>query len=160
MKGPMNAEALAETMKLRNMGAKIQSVDSKMCIVKFEEAGVQIEYAYSVNSSGKYHLERIKPYPLPLREFTREEKLIEIIEIDLDQFRNAIKFLESLAPFIALGNDFHHTFQRLEDLYLYYEVSPETLEAIHGKLREIDAIISDTAKEAKRIYHRKEPDTL
>lgn len=160
MKGLLNAEALAETMKLREMGARIQSVDSKMCIVKFEEAGVQIEYAYSINSSGKYHLERIKPYPLPLREFTKEEKLIEIIEIDLDQFRNAIRFLDSLAPFIALSNDFHHTFQRLEDLYLYYEVSPETLEVIHSKLKEIDAMIGETATDAKRIYHRKEPDTL
>lgn len=160
MKGLLNAEALAETMKLRAMGARIQSVDSKMCIVKFEEAGVQIEYAYSINSTGKYHLERIKPYPLPLREFTREDKLIEIIEIDLDQFRNAIKFLDSLAPFITLSNDFHRTFQRLEDIYLYYEVQEETLEAIHSKLREIDALIVGTAKDAKRIYHRKEPDTL
>ncbi len=160
MKGMLNTEALAETMKLRKMGAKIQSVDSKMCIVKFEEAGVQIEYAYSVNSVGKYHLERIKPYPLPLREFTREDKLIEIIGVDLDQFRNAINFLDSLAPFIALSNDFHRTFQKLEDLYLYYEVQPETLEAIHNKLREIDTLIVETAKDAKRIYHRKEPDTL
>lgn len=160
MQGIPNAEVLAETMKLRNMGAKIQAVNSKMCYVKFEEEGIQIEYAYSVNTTGKYYLERIKPYALPLREFTREEKLIEIIEIDLDQFRNAIRTLRSISPFISTSKDFHRIFQRFEDLYLYYEVPEETLRAVHEKLEEIDALIRDTVKSSKRIYHRKDPDTL
>lgn len=160
MKGMLNIEALAETMKLREMGAKIQSVNGKMCYVKFEEEGIQIEYAYSINTAGKYHLERIKPYPLPLREFTREEKLIEIIEIDLDQFRNAIHTLQNIAPFIRASKDFHRIFQRFEDLYLYYAVPDETLQAVHDKLEEIDALIHSTVGTAKRIYHRKEPDTL
>lgn len=160
MKGMLNAEGLAGTMKLREMGAKIQSVNSKMCYVKFEESGIEIEYAYSVNTHGKYYLERIKPYPLPLREFTREEKLIEIIEIDLDQFRNAIRTLNNIAPYINASKAFHHTFQRFEDLYLYYLVPDETLQAVHDKLGEIDALIKSTVGTAKRIYHRKEPDTL
>lgn len=160
MKGMLNAEVLAETMKLRGMGAKIQSVNSKMCYVKFEEEGVQIEYAYSVNTTGKYYLERIKPYPLPLREFTREERLIEIIEIDLDQFRNAIHTLHSINPFISTSKDFHRIFQRFEDLYLYYEVPDETLQAVHDKLEEIDELIRATVGTSKRIYHRKDPDTL
>jgi len=160
MKGMLNVEALAETMKLREMGAKIQSVNSKMCYVKFEEEGIQIEYSYSINTAGRYYLERIKPYALPLREFTREEKLIEIIEIDLDQFRNAIHSLNSIEPFIDTSKDFHRIFQRFEDLYLYYAVPPETLAAVHKKLAEIDDLIVETVGTAKRIYHRKEPDTL
>ncbi len=160
MKGMLNNEVLAGTMKLREMGARIQSVNSKMCYVKFEEAGVQIEYAYSINTTGKYSLERIKPYALPLREFTREENLIEIIEIDMDQFRNAIRTLQNINPFIDTSKDFHRIFQRFEDLYLYYAVPVETLQAVHEKLQEIDALIQSTAGTAKRIYHRKDPDTL
>lgn len=160
MRGMLNADALAETMKLREMGARIQFVNSKMCYVKFEEAGIQIEYAYSVNTTGKYYLERIKPYPLPLREFTHEAKLIEIIEIDMDQFRNAIRTLNSIGPFVDTSKAFHRIFQRFEDLYLYYDVPEEILTEVHGKLEEIDGLIKATAKSAKRIYHRKEPDTL
>lgn len=160
MKGLINTMALAETMKLREMGAKIQSVNSRMCYVKFEEEGIQIEYAYSINTSGKYYLERIKPYPLPLREFVKEERLIEIIEIDLDQFRNAINMHKNIEPFIHVSKDFHRIFQRFEDLYLYYEVPDEALKAVHEKLTEIDTLIKETVGTSKRIYHRKEPDTL
>ncbi len=160
MKGLINTMALAETMKLREMGAKIQSVNSRMVYVKFEEEGIQIEYAYSINTSGKYYLERIKPYPLPLREFVKEERLIEIIEIDLDQFRNAIIMHKDIEPFIHVSKDFHRVFQRFEDLYLYFEVSDEALQVVHEKLTEIDMLIKETVGTSKRIYHRKEPDTL
>lgn len=160
MKGMLNTEALAETMKLREMGARIQTVNGRMCYVKFEVEGVPIEYAYSINPSGRYHLVRVKPYPLPLREFTREEKLIEIIEIDMDQFRNAIRTLNSIHPFIEASKDFHRIFQRFEDLYLYFDITEETLKAVHDKLEEIDILVKEAADRSTRIYHRKEPDTL
>lgn len=160
MKGMLSAEALAETRKLREMGAKIQFVSGKICHVRFEREGLQIEYAYSINPAGKYHLERIKPYPLPLREFTREEKLIEIIEIDLDQFRNALEHDKNMAAFIETSKEFHRVFQRFEDLYLYFDISDDTLADIRQRLEAIDGEIRGAISKHTRIYHRKEPDTL
>lgn len=160
MKGMLGTAVLAEVMKLKEMGAKIQFVSGKICHVRFEEAGIQIEYAYSINSKGKYHLDRLKPYPLPLREFVKEEKLIEIIEIDLEQFRNAIRAQKNLQEFIETSTKFHHMFQRFEDLYLYFDITSDTLEDIHHKLNEIDEVIKTATKSHTRIYHKKEPDNL
>lgn len=155
-----SAVVLAETRKLREMGARIQFVNAKLCYVRFQQDGIQIEYAYSINPSGKYHLERMKPYPLPLREFTHEEKLIEIIEIDLDQFRNAMAHDKNLMAFVDTCKEFHRVFQRFEDLYLYFDVSDETLADIRSRLDGIDAEIRGAISRHTRIYHRKEPDTL
>ena len=78
MRKYVNAEVMQHTMKLQQMGAKVNVVNSKLCYVRFDLSGFIVSYSYNVNSKGKYFLERIKPYPLPLKVFDKEEDVIEI----------------------------------------------------------------------------------
>lgn len=159
MRRIIDAEVTLQTMKLRQMGAKVQVINSKMCYVKFDLSGFKVEYAYNINKHGNYFLERIAPYPLPLREFDREEAVIDIIEIDLEQFKNAIKS-HNIASFITINRKLTQTIKKFEDLFLYYNVPAEENDIIFKKLEEIDAEIEATKKSSTRLYFRKEPENL
>ncbi|MCK5762601.1 MAG: hypothetical protein KAH05_00635 [Clostridiales bacterium] len=50
---------MVNTMKLKQLGAKIETINSKMSYVRFDIDGVKLEYVY--NNKGKYFLERTKP---------------------------------------------------------------------------------------------------
>ena len=91
MRKLINAEVMQHTMKLKQLGGTVEVINSKMCYVKFDLSGFKVSYSYNVNAKGQYFLERIKPYPLALRVFDREEDVIEIIDIDLEQLTSAIK---------------------------------------------------------------------
>lgn len=159
MRKIISAEVLAQSMKLRQMGADITVINSKMCYVHFDISGFQLEYVYNVNARGNYFLERIKPYPLPLKEFDREDAVVEIIEIDLEQFKNAIKS-HNINEFIDISRRMNQTIRKFEDLFLYYNVPAEETEIILQKLNEINAEIEKTTHIANRIYFKKNPDNL
>lgn len=159
MRKLIEAEVTLQTMKLQQMGAKVHVISSKMCYVKFDLSGFQVEYAYNINKHGNYFLERIAPYPLPLREFDREDAVIDIIEIDLEQFKNAIKS-HNIDSFININRKLTQTIKRFEDLFLYYNVPAEENDIIFKKLSEIDEEIEKTKASSKRIYFRKDPDNL
>jgi hypothetical protein len=159
MRKLVDAEITLQTMKLQQMGAKVQVISSKMCYVKFDISGFQVEYAYNVNKHGNYFLERIAPYPLPLREFDREDAVIDIIEIDLEQFKNAIKS-HNIESFININRKLTQTIKRFEDLFLYFNVPAEETDIIYAKLQEIDLEIEKTKQNSKRLYFKKEPENL
>ena len=91
MRSFVKAEAMQHAMKLLQLGAKVQQIDSKMCYVEFSIEGYKLEYVYNINNKNEYFLERIKPYPLPLKIFKSEKDVIDIIKIDMEQYRNAIQ---------------------------------------------------------------------
>lgn len=159
MRKMIDAEVTLQTMKLQQMGGKVQVINSKMCYVKFDLSGFQVEYAYNVNKHGNYFLERIAPYPLPLKEFDREDAVVEIIDIDLEQFKNAIKS-HNIESFININRKMTQTIKQFEDLFLYYNVPSEENEIIFTKLQEIQNEIQKTKEGSQRIYFRKEPDNL
>ena len=159
MKKYIDAEISLQTMKLEQLGGKVKIISSQMCYVKFDLSGFQIEYAYNVNKHGNFFLERIAPYPLPLREFDREDAVIEIIEIDLEQFRAAIKS-HNIDAFIDINRKLTRTINRFEDLFLYYNVPTEEAQIIFQKISEIDEEIEKTKLTSERIYFKKEPENL
>lgn len=159
MKRLLDAEVSLQTMKLRQMGGKVDVINSKMCYVKFDICGFKVEYAYNINKHGNFFLERIAPYPLPLKEFDREEAVIDIIAIDLEQFKNAIKS-HNIEDFININRKLTQTIKRFEDLFLYYNVPAEENHIIFDKLKEIDAEIEKTKSSAQRIFFKKEPEFL
>lgn len=159
MRRLINAEVMQHTMRLKQLGGTVEVINSKMCYVKFDVSGFKVSYSYNVNSKGQYYLERIKPYPLALRVFDREEDVIEIIEIDLEQFKSAIKS-HNVNAFIDISRTLHDTLRRFEDLFLYYNVPHEEVEIIIKKLQEIDDEIIKTKDTADRLYFRKEPENL
>lgn len=155
----LDAELTIQTMKLRQMGAKIKTINSKMCYVKFDLSGFEVAYVYNINKAGNYFLERVKPYPLAIKEFYDEEEVIEIIEIDLDQFKNAIKS-HNIQSFIDINRRLHQSIKRFEDLFLYYNVPQEECDKLIALLDEIDRELLDSKETSNRIYFKKEPDNL
>ncbi len=159
MRKLMNAEIMQHDIKLRQMGADVYVINSKMCFVIFMVGKHEIAYVYNINNKGRYFLERIKPYPLALREFEKEDDVIDIIEIDLEQFKNASNS-HNIDAFIEINRDFNMSLRRFEDLFLYYNVPTESVNEIRGHLEKIDNIIDQTRMSAERLYFKKNPDNL
>ncbi len=155
----LDAEVTLQAMKLRQMGGDVTVINSKMCYVKFDVAGIKVSYAYNVNKKGRYFLERIAPYPLPLKEFEREETLVDIIGVDLEQFKNAVQS-DNISTFIDISRKLHSIMEKFEDLFLYYNVPAEENEVIFQKLTEIEEEIEQTKQTATRVYYGKDPDSL
>ena len=152
----MNAEIMEHDFKLRQMGADVYVVNSKMCYVLFMVGRHEVSYVYNINTKGRYFLERIKPYPLPLREFESEADVIEVIEIDLEQFKNASNS-HNIDTFIDINKRFNMSLKKFEDLFLYFNVSKETADQIQEHLDDIDNLIEETKSTANRIYFKKNP---
>lgn len=159
MRKLMNAEIMQHDIKLRQMGADVYVINSKMCFVIFMIGKYEIAYVYNINNKGRYFLERVKPYPLALREFEKEDDVIDIIEIDLEQFKNASNS-HNIDAFIEINKDFNLSLRRFEDLFLYYNVPRESVEQIRDHLEKIDGIIDQTRMKAERLYFKKNPDNL
>lgn len=159
MRKMINAELEAQSMKLRQLEANVNEINTKMCYVSFDISGFRLEYVYNINDKGNYFLERIKPYPLPLREFDGREAMVDIIEIDVEQFRNVIKS-HNINEFIEISRMMNLTIRKFEDLFLYFNVPKETTESISQKLTDIQFEIDKAARTANRLYFKKEPEHL
>jgi len=159
MRKLINAEVMQNTMKLQQLGAKVQVINSKLCYVNFDIGGFKIQYVYNVNSKGNYFLERIKPYPLPLKEFESEQDIVDIIDIDVEQFRNALKS-HNIEGFINISRKLNQTLKKFEDLFLYYNVPAAEIDVMINKLTDFDDEIEKMKGEAERLYFRKDPENL
>lgn len=159
MKRSIGVEASEHEMRLVQMGAKVEQVNGKMCYVRFKIGNVDVEYVYNINAKGRYFLERIKPYPLPMSEFKEESDIVEVINIDIKQFQKAVKS-KNIDAFIKINNEFHMTAKAFEDLFLYYNIPAARAEAIIGKIKEIQDEIKETQKTSKRVFFEKDPEYL
>lgn len=159
MRKYINAEVMQHTMKLQQMGAKVTVVNSKHCYVSFDIGGFTVSYSYNVNAKGKYFLERIKPYPLPLKVFDKEEDVIEIIKIDLEQFKSAIRS-HNINDFIDISRHLNIHLKKFEDLFLYYNIPSEEIRILIDHLKKIDEDIERIKEKSERLYFVKEPDNL
>lgn len=155
----INAEASQHEMRLIQLGAKIDQVHSKLCFVQFDLDGFAIEYAYNINKKGQYFLERIKPYPLPVKTFDDQADMVEIIRIDVEQFKNA-KRSKNIDAFLTINKALLQAAHRFEDLFLYYNVPSIEAEIILDKIREIEAEIDKVRDTSERLFFEKDPDNL
>lgn len=159
MKGYVNVEVDQQTIRLQQMGGKVKVINSKLCYVDFDISGFKLQYVYNVNKKGNYFLERIKPYPLALKEFETEQDIVDIIGIDVDQFKNAIKS-HNASTFIDIARQFNLTLKKFEDLFLYYNISAENISEALNKLNSLNSEMDKMKEESERIYFKKEPDNL
>lgn len=159
MRQLINAEVMTQTLKLQQIGAKVHAINSKLCYVNFDIGGFQIQYVYNVNRDGNYFLERIKPYPLPLKEFESEQDVVEIIEIDVEQFKNALKS-HNIETFVNLSRELNHAMKKFEDLFLYYNVPGEEVQKMLDKIQNFEKDIEALKLSSDRLYFRKEPDNI
>jgi len=155
----INAEFSQHEMRLIQLGAKVEQISSKLCYIKFNINNIMIEYVYNINSKNQYFLERIKPYPLPIKSFSQESDIVDIIRVDIKQFKNAVKS-KNIGSFVEINNELNSTIKRFEDLFLYYNVSSETVACIRVKIDELQQDIADAKATAERVFFDKEPDNL
>lgn len=155
----INAEIMQQSMKLKQMGADVTVINSKLCYISFDVSGFKVSYVYNVNKKNRYFLERIKPYPLPLREFESEDDVIDIINIDLEQFRNAIKS-HNIDQFIALARKLDLVFHKFEDLFLYYNLPEEETKRLFNEILTFEKDMDTIKENVERICYDKEPEFL
>lgn len=155
----LSAEIMQQSMKLKQMGAEVTVINSKLCYISFDLSGFKVSYVYNVNKKGRYFLERIKPYPLPLREFENENDVIDIINIDLDQFKNAIKS-HNIDKFIAIARKLDNVFHKFEDLFLYYNLPEAEIKRLYDEILQFESDIERIKDTAERICFEKEPEFL
>jgi hypothetical protein len=155
----LNVEASEHEMRLVQMGAKVEQVNSKMCYIKFMVENVPVEYVYNLNKKNRYFLERIKPYPLPVRSFDAESDIVDLIEVDIKQFKSAVKS-KNIDCFVGISKELNNTIKKFEDLFLYYNVPTMKAEAIMKKIQEIQDEITKTKDTSERVFFEKDPGNL
>ncbi len=156
----VESEANQHVMKLIQMGADVKIVSGQMVYVTFDiSKDIQLAYVYNLNRKNKFFLERIKPYPMPVKAFNTPDAICEIIKIDVEQFKNAIKS-QHISKFIDLNIEFHNMLLTFEDLFLYYNVKADTFGGIKGHLEAIRRTIHEAKESVDRVYFKKNPDNL
>ena len=145
-----SAEVSQHTIKLQQLGAKVQVINSTLCYVHFDIEGLEIEYVYNVNYNGNYFLERIKPYPLAIEEFDSEHNLVKLIQSDIDKFKNALKS-QHVERFISIAKQISKTFSTFEDTFLNYNIPTEKVEKIYKKILALEFEIDMIREVAKGI---------
>jgi len=98
----VQSETNQHVMKLIQMGADVTVVSGQMVYVSFDiNDEIKVSYVYNINKKNRYFLERIRPYPISVKEFETAEDICNIIKIDVEQFRNAVKS-HNIHDFIVL----------------------------------------------------------
>lgn len=155
----MRAEATRHEMQLLQLGAKVEQINSMLCYVSFDVASTKVSYVYNVNRKNKYFLERVTPYPMHAGVYDTEEDVVKTIAVDIEQFRMA-NTSHVFNLFVKINQDLHNAAHRFEDLFLYYNVPHEYLDAILAKSAELQALINEAKTKAQRIYTKKDPKSL
>jgi hypothetical protein len=155
----LNVDASQQEMKLIQMGAKVEQINSKMCYIRFVIEGIPVEYVYNLNKKNQYFLERIKPYPLAIRSFEKVEDIVNVIEVDVKQFQNVVKS-KNVQSFVKITKEFINIIKKFEDLILYYNVPADEVGVIMNKIDEINQEIAKTKETASRVFFEKEPENL
>ncbi|SKC43652.1 hypothetical protein [Maledivibacter halophilus] len=145
--------------ELRKLGAKVISIQGIMFYVKFKIKNTKLSYMYHIKTDNTYYLERIKPYFMTIGDFNSEEDIIDIIKIDLEQFKNAMNS-KNFNDFIEVDKSLTKLVRYFEDLFLYYNVSKDDINTVQEEVNHLLEKIVDIKEKSQRIYHKKDPDVL
>ena len=139
--------------ELKKLGARVIDIQGVMSLVKFVIEGTKITFIYHLNDDNTFYLERIKPYSMPIGDYTTEEEIVDVIKVDIEQFQNAMhsknfsKFIEKLV-------------RLFEDLYLYYNIKKDDLNILDTEIHQLLSIIKNIKNNSERVYFKKDPDVL
>jgi hypothetical protein len=114
---------------------------------------------YNINKKNQYFLERTKPYPLPIKAYENVSDLVEVIEVDVKQFKNAAKS-KNIDKFVDVNVELIQTIKAFEDLFLYYNVPADKLNEVQSRIKELHKDIVEIKETAQRVFFDKEPDNL
>ncbi|MGF7060762.1 hypothetical protein [Brassicibacter mesophilus] len=145
--------------KLEELDCKVVSIQGVMFYVVYECGDLKIEYMYHINQDNTYYLDRIKPYMVSAGNLETEEMVVDLIKVDIDQFKNA-KLSNNFDDFIDIDKNISKTVKSFEDLFLYYNISKHDVNNIKQKISEVKELLKDVKNRSERVYHYKDPNNL
>lgn len=145
--------------ELKDLGARVIDIQGIMFLVKFNLNSNAVTYAYHLNEDNTFYLERVKPYFLSIGDYKSEEEIVDVIKVDIEQFKNAMQS-SNYNQFIDIDHHLSQLVRLFEDLYLYYNINKEDLELLDADVDNILLKIKDIMKRSARVYTKKEPDVL
>jgi hypothetical protein len=151
MRSIVNAQVSQHTLKLQQLGAKVNVINSTLCYVNFDISGFVVQYVYNVNHKGNYFLERTRPYPLAIQEFDSEKDVVALIKMDVDKFKNALK-CHHIDKFITIARQINSTFISFEDAFLNYNIPAEKIDKIYKKIQALDLEIEIIKENASTLF--------
>lgn len=146
-------------IKLNQLGAEVKAIDGILHYVEYSAKGVHIKYAYHINDGGEYLLQRLEPYPISFGNYPTYDDVIDIIEHDILQMKNAEKS-KKFFNFIKTNKKINKSLRAFDDLFLYYNVSHVQIEKIMQKIDELEEILQDTKNQSERVYFAKDPEGI
>ncbi|MEZ4358026.1 MAG: hypothetical protein R2876_05285 [Eubacteriales bacterium] len=150
MKKYISTEVSEYTIKLQQLGGKVQAINSSLCYVIFDLDGFILQYNYNVNRRGNYFLERTKPYRLALQEVSSEADVVKLIKKDLEKFKNALKS-SHIEKFISIAKQICSTLNTYEDTFLNYNIPDEKVNKIYKKILALEIEIDIIREIAKKV---------
>ncbi len=138
-------------IKLKQLGGEVKSIDSKIYHVTFNVNDINLQYYYNINESGKFFLERMKPYYKNFRVFTEENDAIRAIYEDLEYFKNASNS-HNFNKFLEMSVEMEKLHDAYADMFLHHNVPEEALQHIEKyivKARERVSELNNTTEEIK-----------
>jgi SNF2 family DNA or RNA helicase len=145
--------------ELKKLGARVIDIQGVMSLVKFQIEGTKITYIFHLNDDNTFYLERIKPYSMPIGDYTTEEEIVDVITVDMEQFQNAM-LSKNFSKFIEIDYNIAKLVRLFEDLYLYYNIKKDDLGVLDTEIHTLLDIIRRIKTDSERVYFKKEPDVL
>ena len=145
--------------ELKKLGARVIDIQGVMSLVKVQIEGTKISYIFHINDDNTFYLERIKPYSMPIGDYTTEEEIVDVITVDIEQFQNAMRS-KNFSKFIEIDYHIAKLVRLFEDLYLYYNIKKDDLEILDTEIHTLLDIIRRIKTDSERVYFKKEPDVL
>lgn len=145
--------------ELRSLGARVLDIQGIMFYVKFKINDYKISYIYHLNPDNTYFLERVKPYSMVVGDFNTEEDIVDVITVDIDQFKNAMNS-HNFSKFIEVDNNISKLVRIFEDLYLYYNIKSGDIDELNDRLKGVLSTIKDIKSHSDRVYFKKNPEVL
>jgi hypothetical protein len=137
-------------MRLKQLGAEVQSIHGILCYVKFDIENMEVSYVYNINAKNQYYLQRVRPYPIVAGVFPTQKEIVKFIKWDMQQFRNASKS-RVFNKFIEVNKKLHLTMLSIEDLFLTHNVPVERMEQIEQLLNDIEKVVNETRQSSSKI---------
>ncbi|MTI49494.1 hypothetical protein [Sporosalibacterium faouarense] len=145
--------------KLRDLGCNVVNVQGVMYYVTYNFEDLEISYMYHINPDNTYDLERIKPYVVSAGTLKTEEEIVNIIKIDIDQFKNA-KRSKNFKDFIDVDTELSNAVRAFEDLFLYYNISKEDTNLIKTSIHNFKELLMKVRDRSQRVFYEKDPDSF
>ena len=146
--------------RLKQLGTHhIHHVMSHLYFIIFQfDSDIEVSYVYNINAKNQYFLQRILPYPLPKGLFSSQDEIVDFIEKDIMQFKNAANS-SNFKRFLEINNTFTQVEQSMEYLFLNYNVPKENIDELHDRLHHLNIELQKAKSKSTPILIKEDTDT-